>query len=368
MIWATDNYFDSDLVNAITTSSENSTYPVTNSYRFQRRGKVFRFNGNVTVTSSNNQIYFNDGSNQTATLTSGDYIMSTTFLVEIKAALEAASVDTFTVTYTNSKITIASSGGTFQLLLTSANFTAEDILGFDNSADLTGALTYTSDNVVIHSQEWIEIDFGVPINPEAFILIGKRNETIKISPSANIKLQGNTTSNWGSPEYDQALTWGENVIYISNSDGLHTQPLRFWRFYIEDSKNAFGYIELSNIFLGNGFVPARGCPQFGLKNNLTDQSVTVYSDSGISLSDVRPQTQQIDFEFKFMTIVDNEELQFIFDVYGTARPFFIILDENEVFSTNSGDWVKYVKFVREPSISIDSPANFSSSISIREEL
>lgn len=368
MLWATDNYFDSDLVNSITTSSVNATYPITNAYRFQRRGRVFRFNGNVTVTSSNNQIYFNDGSNQTATLTVGSYLMTTTFLVEIKAALEAVSTDTFTVTYANNKITIASSGATFQLLLTHANFTAEAILGFDNSANLTGALTYTSDNTIIHSEEYIEIDFGVPINPEAFILIGKRNEVLKISPNATIKLQGNSTSNWTSPEYDQTLTWNENIIYQADTDGLHTQALRFWRFYIEDRQNAYGYIELSNIFLGNAFVPERGCPQFGMRNELRDQSVTVYSDSGVSLSDIRPQTQEINFEFKFMTIADNEELQYIFDTYGTAKPFFVIMDENEVFSTNSEDWVKYVKFQREPSISLDSPNNFSSSISLREEI
>lgn len=371
MIWATDNFFDVDESNSITTSSANSTYPITNAYRFQRRGRIYRTNGNVTINSTNKRIAFKEsamGSVLYTDIIEGSYLVGSTLLTAIKAALEDAGAATYTVTYTAlNKIKIATSGGYFDLLWEDVQATARDVLGFAE-VDLTGALDYTADYARIHSEEWVMVDFGLPINPECFIAIGKRNDQLNISESAVLKLQGNTTDNWTSPEFETTLNWNESVIQISNANGLHTQPLRYWRFYVEDIDNSSGFIQFSNFFFGKSWIPERGCAQFGFSNRLRDLSVTVYSDSGVSLSDVRQQTQEFAFEFNFMTKDDMDEFMFIFETYGTSKPFFIIMDPNGVMGTNPQDFTKYVKFTSEPDIRIVNPNVYNVSVNLREEL
>jgi hypothetical protein len=214
----------------------------------------------------------------------------------------------------------------------------------------------------------VKVDFGIPINPETFICIGKRNSVLKFSEEATLTLQGNSFDSWDTPEYEATIPWNENVLYLAEPTGLHTGPLRYWRFYVEDRENFNGYIEVSNLFFGKSWVPDRGCPQFGLSYQQQDLSVTVYSESGVSLTDLKPQTSSIGFDFKFMTKEDEEELRYIFEVYGTAKAFFLILDPEEVIVTNPQDLIKYVKFVQEPSIIFERPNVFSASITLREEL
>jgi hypothetical protein len=309
------------------------------------------------------------GASMYVDMTEGSYLVATTFLTHIKATLESVSADTFTVTYTAlNKITIATSGAYFDLLCSDVQFTAVDLLGFDDSADLTGALTYTSDFPRIHSSEWIMVDFGIPVNPESFIAIGKRNEVLNISESATIKLQGNTTDSWDAPEYEATIDWNENVLQLTDITGLHTEALRYWRFYVEDRENADGFLEFSNFFFGDSFVSVRGAAQFGLSNKIRDFSVTVYSDSGVSLSDVKPQTQELNFSFDFMTKEDADNLMYIFEIYGTSKPFFIILDPDGNISVNPQDLTKYVKFTQEPDFRVIAPNVFNVSVSLREEL
>lgn len=127
--------------------------------------------GRVTIaTGVNDVLIFYDGtSNRTATVAAGDYYVrgdsvSTSGQKDLLSALATAlntapssGITDFTVTVDHAvgsgqgKVTIASAGlSTFQLLWTNASTTFDAAgsaqLGFDTSADDTGAATYTSDN------------------------------------------------------------------------------------------------------------------------------------------------------------------------------------------------------------------------------
>jgi hypothetical protein len=69
-----------------------------------------------------------------------------------------------------------------------------------------------------------------------------------------------------------------------------------------------------------------------------------------------------------MTKEDQEAIRYIFEIYGTAKPFFIVMDPNEELLPSPQDFVKYVRFTSSPSIVAVSPNNWSASIDIREEL
>lgn len=368
------NYLDQDVAVAIDYSSEDASYLGSNLEALNRRGRVWRSAGYFEVTSSNNKIIFRDdaSTNIEATITVGEYTSLSSFLTAVDSALEAVGVASYTISQdtTTGKIKFASdlSGGAtaFQLITTDAGFTAADLLGFDTTANLTGASNYVADVLRIHSSEYIEIDLGMSSNIQAAILVGKNRERIKISPTATIKLQGNMTSNFSSPQYEGTFEYNDEAMYLAAEAGFGAY--RFWRISIEDKENPNYYVELSKIFIGECWFTDRGCPQFGLSNGTEDLSVTVFSESGTSLSEINNKTDSIGFDFDFLTKVDAERLKLIFEEYGTAKPLFCIFDDEEVLSSEKQKWAKLVKFTKPISITIDNPGIFSSQLEFREEI
>ncbi len=88
----------SDLA-TITSSSEQTAFPLTNAFNAQRRSRVWRSNGYFNITSSNNTIVFREsvGVDLTATVAIGVYTSRTAFFAAIKTALEAVGAGTYTI-------------------------------------------------------------------------------------------------------------------------------------------------------------------------------------------------------------------------------------------------------------------------------
>jgi hypothetical protein len=369
------NYVSLDILANSDVSSEQAAFPVVNAYSKYRRSKVWRSAGYYKVDATNNTIIFRDDTttNKTATIAIGEYTSHATFMAAVDAALEAVGVSNYTVTQnSNFKFVIASdlSGGAtaFQLRVEHISFTAEELLGFDDSAALTGASSYTADYLRINSpNEWILWDMGVSTNPQHFVLIGSRNRAIKISPNAVIKLQGSHTNNFASAPYEQTITYNDEAMYLFSATGLHTQALRYWRLSIED-QNPNGYIEVGGFFLGNQIEFERGAAGFPLNSSFVDRSETIFSEGGQSYSEIRPQSQSFQLQWNGLTKNDLEEITQFFREYGTGNPFYISIDSQAAFTPTANKMIKYVKFQNVPSWNLVSPNNYSCSMDIREEL
>jgi hypothetical protein len=253
-------------------------------------------------------------------------------------------------------------------MCTNASFTAASLLGFSTAADRTGALTYTADTLNLHDYEFMKWDMGTAVNPKAFIISGLRNTAFKISSTATVKLQGSTTDSWTSPEYEYTLTYNEFGMSVFGLTGLHTSALRYWRLYISDPTNIYGYVEISNIYLGDVVVTSQGAVQFPLNTSLQEIGQRTLSRSGVALFDKIQVTEVIDFEWALLNKTDKDTLEdFVRDV-GMSTPFFVALDPNEVFSGELERHVRYVRFDSGPSFSLIAPNVFSSSWTLREEL
>lgn len=365
------NYADSDLLANSTITSVQSSFPLANMFNKQRRSKVTRTAGFFEITSSNNVIYFKEsalGSNLSATLTVGNYTSIASFLTELKNALDTAGANTYTVTQSNFRFQFVTSGSYLSFLTSNASFTAYDILGFDNTVDKTNT-TILADELRIHDYERITFDMGVATDPSMFALIGLRNESIKISPTATIKLQGNHTNNWTSPVYDSTLTYDDEVITDISDAGLNSGiGLRYWSLYVQDRTNPNGYLEFSSVYLGDYWNPQRGVMQFPLQRTFVDNSVNTFSEGYQTYSDVYPQTTFYTGSWLGLQKADMEEFKNIYENYGQARPFWISLDTNEGMSTNYRRRIIFCKFNQDPVESLGSPDNFGLSISLREEL
>lgn len=369
-----NNYLDEDTLTEQTYGSQVSTLPATNLLSKKRRSKVYRSQGYWNVTSTNNKIIFREsvGVDLTATITVAEYVSDSTFLTAIKTALEATGASTYTVTRdtTTNKIKITSDGlgggGVFQLMWTDVNSTAAGILGFDTGANDTGALTYTADTLKIHTSEWIRWDLGVSSNPSAFVILGLRNEAIKLSGSAVITLQGNTTDAWTSPLFEQVLTYSEDAISFFSTAGFGAY--RYWRLKIEDPSNSYGYIELSKIYLGETVEPAQGAVQFPFSSRYLDFAKIDRSEMGVVFSTERQQSQEFTLDWFGLSVADAETLDEFVKFYGLAYPFFVCLDPNEVFSSDLNKWVKYCRFSEVPELSLVSPGIFSARWVLTDEV
>lgn len=368
------NYIDSSILVAQTKSSEVAAAPATNVQALTRRTKVWRTAGYWNITASNNVIKFRDialGTVKTATIAVAEYTTDALFLAAVDAALEAAGSADYTVTRdtATNKIKLTSNGAAFQLVLSDVGFTAKNTLGFTTGSDLTGFLTYTADTLKIHTNEWIRWDLGTGSMPGAFVLIGKRNEGIQLTSSAVVTLIGNSTDTTTSPQYSQVLDWNEDAIAIIDADGLYqASGLRYWWLDIQDASNPDGYIEVSNVYLGEAYETTQGSINFPFETELVDGSRTDYSEAGNAFTNVVQITEEMDIRWFALNVAEKEYLEEFISIYQMAYPFFISLDPDAVFSSSSGKWIKYCRFVSVPKFTLEQPNLYSATWTLREEL
>jgi hypothetical protein len=361
-------------------SSADADYPVSNVYDLSRRRRVWRTDGYWKIVSGDNTIVFREsvGVDLTATITADEYTSDTLFFAAVKAALEAAGDSTYTVERdaTTSRIKITSNGlgggGIFQLMWTNAaSADMAGILGFSTASDDTGALNYTADLLRIHTEEWLKWDFGFALNPTGFIAVGDRNSPLNISPTATIKLQASSTDSWTSPEEEFTLTYHDYVLAKINTDGIalvNTSGYRYWRLQIIDNDNPDGYIELGCVFLGDHQDLSRGCPEFPLDAQNLDLSRVEFSEAGQAMSSKLPQSQRFSLAWAKLDNASLADLMTVWDSFGLHTQFFIALDNNNAFSSDSRDWIKLVRFEDEPIPRLLSPGNWSYQWNLREAL
>lgn len=371
------NYTNPEYVANAYKSSEDSNYPVANVYDIDRRRRTWRTAGNFTVVGGENGIVFREsvGVDLTVNVTAGDYASDSLFFAAVKSALESAGASTYTVSRdtVTDRIKITSDGlgggGIFQLILTDADFSdMADLLGYSTVSNLTGALTYEADIVRLHSSEWLLWDLGIPSNPTGLVGVVDRNSSIAFGSSSVIKLQGNSTNNWDAPEFEGDVSISQGAITLLDSAGFHSAPLRYWRLYFEDRDNPNGYVELGAVCLGLHTTITRGCPVFPLRTNFQDRTSVVFSENGRTIAGRKNKYQKFEIEWQGLDRASFEALERAWEYYGLHSSFFVAMDPTEAFSTDSGSWCRLIKFESAPSGTLISPANWSLSWQVREEL
>jgi hypothetical protein len=367
------NYADYNLLPNVDYSSEQVDFPVSNIFNWQRRSKVWRSDGYFRVTNNNSRLIFREstGVDLTAVLSIGEYT-KTTLCAAIKSAMEVIGDSTYTVTYdtTYLKFRLQSNGvggtGIFELVKTGS--TLANSIGL--VADMSGALDYYMDDITIHGDdgEWILLDMGISTNPDAVIMIDRKQISLQITPQAVVKIQGNTTTNFDNPEYSQTLDYDDEVLSYISDTGMSASSYRYWRVQIYDPRNPNGYIQLGSLFVGNFMSPSRGRAQFPLQQQYIDQSTTNYSEGGVGFSDNKFKTQSFNVSMFAYQKADIEELDTFFFEYGTTKSFFVSMDTTEAYSTDYHRRIIFCKFSDSPQWTLTRPDIFEVSMSFREEL
>jgi hypothetical protein len=363
-----ENFIDEDLANDFSVSSENASY-IAENVRNAFRANVWRSKaGYFNVTALNKDFVINDGTDKTISLTEASYTLASDLATDIQTQLNASSTD-FTVAYSTStnKFTISRTSN-FSILWTNALTTAAELLGFDDSADDTGTDTYEADSArICYPGEWLKIDFGTAKNPKGIIILDKKGDIIKISPSAVITLQANSSDSWASPAYEKVLTYGEDNIVEIDTDGLFDTTYRYARLLIEDLENALGYVQLGVLYLGDVYELESSTVQRDFQEEFEDLSEIQQSESGEEYADIKAQRSLYSsVNIQLCTKTDVNTIMNIFQEFGTHTPFFVSIDSTAQVTDDINEWTKYVKFTSPPSKQYVTNNRWNVSFSLKE--
>ncbi len=164
---------------------------------------------------------------------------------------------------------------------------------------------------------------------DSCVILWSKEDGVRLSDSAVIKLQANATDEWSDPSVDVTLTLSE-VYEIASHYFTTDQSYRYWSILVEDSGNPFEYIELGVVWLGKSIDIENAQNGFGY--DLIDRSKTVVNDFGHAYTDEYPILQSIEFNYDFLDYSAIQNLENAFRENGSSSPVMVIVDaEEDVF-------------------------------------
>jgi hypothetical protein len=240
------------------------------------------------------------------------------------ATTAPAWANTYTASYSDTayKFTLARATGaaTIGFPWTEAAWLDRSVgldLGFDVTADDTGATTYTADNAAYQSRHVIEVDFGTARTARAVAIINHNFES-----DAVLTLEGHTAPYWeGTPDYSATLDYhASNVVKF-----FTTTTKQYWRLVVDDVQNETGFTEIGAVFLGDYYEPTSSYrPGFQIVRE--ELSGIGFSDHGAAYMDDKPTLKG--YRLLFRPVLDADRLSFetMFEWVKTSRHFFVCLD------------------------------------------
>jgi len=316
----------------LTASSEDSSTPRA-WVQDQLRSKAWRslLDWNIRA-GENDKLDFSEGLSgpATATLTAGNYATGALLATEITIQMDAVATDNlYLVIYSSSKFTILRKTGTATIDLkwsTGANAATSvglDI-GFDTSADDTGATSYEGDNAAYKSRAWLKVDLGSALAVAAGVVINHN-----LGTSGTITLQGNATDAWTSPTVDEELAGDSDIRAAYFTE----QSLRWWRLVIDDvSSNTAGYSEVGVWFAGPYTEPTV-CYSIGMIKRYDQLSRVSVAISGAHFQDEGPQRPVWSLIWAELESADRTALQAALFAVPRGKAFFFGFDSTDATDT-----------------------------------
>ncbi len=332
-----------------TFSSELSSFPASNAINTSR-SKVWKPAGNFEITTSNNKLYINDGTNKTITLTVGSYTYAT-LATHIQTQLNASSSN-WTCTYDNVstfKFTIDRSAGTEVLRKSQTTDAVWSTLGYTGNTDISTA-PFIADEQRNHTSEWVKCDVGVPQQATFASIISGIDTIFTLSETATVKLQANNIDYWFNPPVDITIPVTSLGVF-QFLDDANEDAYRFWRFEIIDQLNYLGPegLELAYIYIGDHVTMTATNIARGFSQSLIDPSVQLQSENGALFYEIKPRYLTLsNCTIQLLSGAEQRELQQLFYDLGVRTPFFISIDPDTEVSLNLEELTKFVVMTRAP--------------------
>lgn len=339
------------LQSSFTYSSQLSSFPAVNVFNTSR-SKVWKPAGNFEITTSNQKLYINDGSDKTITLTVGAYTYAT-LAAHIQTMLNASSSN-WVCTYDNLltyKFTISRSSGTNVLRKSQTTNAVWDTLGYTGVVDISSD-PFIADEQRNHTSEWVQCDLGVPQLATFGGILSGIDKIFTLSTSATIKCRANNIDYWVSPPVDITITPGQ-ISAMALLDTANSATYRFWRFEIMDRKNFRGPegLEFAFMYIGDHTTIVNTNWATGFSKELTDPSNLLQSENGALFFEKRPRYLTINnCSIELINAQEREDIEQLFYDIGTRQPMFVSIDPDVAVSLSLEELTRFMIMTRPPKL------------------
>jgi len=310
-------------------------------------GDAYRFGGLFRImaggAADNDTLDFIDTTSihRTATLTAGDY-SGATLATEVGTQMTSAGNGTYACSYsaTTGKFTIEETGGPSAFTLkwdTGSAGTARlgTTLGYDTSADDSGASSYLGDNVVVHSEDWVKVDLGAATIPDVLWFNGHF-----LSSSATVRVYshtGNIVPTAGQT-YVEALGATGTLVntLVAGTGWTHAADHQFgtvdlvggtarrwwWLHFIDTvPANSVLYHEIGRFGMGDLTSPTQGYAR-GFSDPLIDPSVDYQGAGGVLMATQHQILMQRVHKYAAANAADKLLLENMWKSRRTPFPFW----------------------------------------------
>lgn len=333
------------------------------------RSKVWRPTGYFRLGSST-KLYINDGSDKIATITGDDFRTPQELATAITTALNAVST-TWVCTYeSDNRFQITRTAGTAILRLSQTTDSVWGTIGFATGTDRTTA-PHKADFVRNHTNEFFEMDLGLPTAVGYFALIGPSDDLLKFSASANITIYASDVSH-ANPQYTKVLTPNASGIFaITDKDDGTLPTYRYWQFTYSDQANPLGPsgISIGHIYIGDFITLTSRNVGIGFTKQVIDLSTESVSDGGVIFFNEKQKYHSFkNLSMQFISATDRLALEQFFFRVGKTKPFYLSLDPLGGAQIAQEEYNKYVYFESTPVLTHIKHNYYSVSFSVREAL
>ncbi len=192
-------------------------------------------------------------------------------------------------------------------------------------------------------EETIVFDLLTATEIDSVVLMWSKEDGVRLSNTAVVKIQANATNTWATPAVDITLSIS-NDYELASHYFTAVQNYRYWRVSIADPLNPYGYLELGVVWLGKALAVDNA--QNGFEFSVIDRSKTVTTDFGHSYTDEYPLTIKLDFSYANLDYASVITLENAFRINGNRHPVMIVLDpEDAVFDKDH--FALYGKFTND---------------------
>jgi hypothetical protein len=327
-ILASNHLEASATTNAVTGSKVG--YPYTNALN-PLRFKKWVLPGTFRVTASNKNVYINDGTNKTVTLTEGDYTYST-LAAHVQTKLNASStlwVCTYDFVGSTFKFTINRTSGTAVLRLSAQTNAAWDMLGFTTLSDLA-VVPFVANRQRNHTSEIWSANFGAARRMRALCMIGPSGETFSLSTSAVVSLYANNVNDYATATLIDTASPDERGLfkfYDDQADAALTYQYAW--VVISDRENPLGPegLSIAHVYLGDYTTLTSNNVSSGWTKTYVDPSEVSESEAGVLYVRERPKYRSYSgLDIEYLTGAERVALERELSELGVGSTFYLSLD------------------------------------------
>ena len=346
------NYWDDY---TLTETSEHENFPAENT-QHRDFNKAWRSEygagsgwGNFSITANvNDRLDLDEGGGEFPVIITPGTYNADTLATMIGSQMTATSLTvgntwTYVCSYDDvtNKFTIEETSGpnNFSILWKTGTHgsngtgrTVGETIGFSEDADSggegPGAATYTANDLRIHSEERISIDFGTDTNIYAVFIRGHN-----FSASATVKAEF-SSDNFTTVHSTTSFTIQDDILALEWTTPKNYQYARIW---IEDRENSDLYVKMGRVFFGTHFQPTRSFLEVSTHAPL-DPSVLKSSENGQFSSIQLDHYFTKNYSF-IMESADKSNFNTMFTSCGTSKGLFFTKDTGSYLTTT--DYVRF---------------------------